>query len=108
MRRPPLPLVFLAAGFVILADDFPYHHAPKEVEDVLNAAPPPVPSVSPQHDSVIFLQPLRYPPIAEVAQPMLRLGGLRIDTNTHGLHLAAYYLSFALKRLAGGGGRAAL
>jgi dipeptidyl aminopeptidase/acylaminoacyl peptidase len=102
MRRPPLPLVFLAAGFVILADDFPYHHAPKEVEDVLNAAPTPVPSVSPQHDAVIFLQPLRYPPIAEVAQPMLRLGGLRIDTNTNGLHLAPYYLSFALKRLPDG------
>ena len=102
MRRPPLPLVFLAAGFVILADDFPYHHAPKEVEDVLNAAPTPVPSVSPQHDSVIFLQPLRYPPIAEVAQPMLRLGGLRIDTNTNGLHLAPYFLSFTLKRLPDG------
>jgi len=102
MRRPRLLLVFLAAGFVILADDFPYHHPPKEVEEVLNAAPTPVPSVSPQHDSIIFLQPVRYPPITEVAQPMLRLGGIRIDTNTNGLHLAPYYLSFALKRLSDG------
>ena len=89
MRRPRLLLVFLAAGFVILADDFPYHHPPKEVEEVLNAAPTPVPSVSPQHDSMIFLQPLRYPPIAEVAQPMLRLGGIRIDTNTNGYAFGA-------------------
>ena len=33
---------------------------------------------------------------------MLRLGGIRIDTNTNGLHLAPYYLSFALKRLPDG------
>jgi dipeptidyl aminopeptidase/acylaminoacyl peptidase len=102
MRRPRLSLFFLAAGFIVLADDFPYHRAPQAVEDVLNAAPTPTPSVSPQHDSVIFLQSLRYPPIAEVAQPMLRLGGIRIDTNTNGLHLAPYYLSFALKRLPDG------
>lgn len=102
MLRARLFLISLAAAFLILADDFPYHHAPKAVEDVLNAPPTPVPSVSPQHDSVIFLQTLRYPPIAEVAQPMLRLGGIRIDTNTNALHLAPYYLSFALKRLQDG------
>ncbi len=61
MRRLPILLVLLAVGFVILADDFPYHQAPKEVEEVLKAAPTPVPSVSPRHDSAIFLQPLRYP-----------------------------------------------
>lgn len=102
MRRLPILLVLLAVGFVILADDFPYHQAPKEVEEVLKAAPTPVPSVSPRHDSAIFLQPLRYPAISEVAQPMLRLGGIRIDTNTNGMHLAPYYLSFALKRLPDG------
>ncbi|MGD0437918.1 MAG: hypothetical protein ABSB86_15755 [Bryobacteraceae bacterium] len=103
MRRARLSFVLLAAGFVILADDFPYRQPPKAVEEVLKAPATPVPSVSPQHDAVIFLQPLRYPPIAEVGQPMLRLGGIRIDTNTNGLHLAPYYLSFALKRLPDGG-----
>jgi dipeptidyl aminopeptidase/acylaminoacyl peptidase len=103
MRRARLSFVLLAAGFVILADDFPYRQPPKAVEEVLKAPATPVPSVSPQRDAVIFLQPLRYPPIAEVGQPMLRLGGIRIDTNTNGLHLAPYYLSFALKRLPDGG-----
>src|SRR5580704_14134214 len=95
-------LFFVATTFALLAGDFPYHHAPKEIEAVLSAAPTPIPSVSPQHDAVIFLQGVRYPPISEVAQPMLRLGGIRIDTNTNGMHLAPYYLSFALKRLPDG------
>jgi dipeptidyl aminopeptidase/acylaminoacyl peptidase len=48
------------------------------------------------------MQGVRYPPIAEVAQPMLRLAGGRIDVNTNGPHLAPYFVSYVLKRLPGG------
>jgi dipeptidyl aminopeptidase/acylaminoacyl peptidase len=102
MPRPFLALFSLTASAAVLAGDFPYKLPPKEVQDVLNARPTPLASVSPQRDAVIFTQPVRYPPIAEVAQPMLRLAGIRIDTNTNGLHLAPYYVSFALKHLPDG------
>ncbi len=84
------------------ADDFPYHQPPKPVSDVLNAPGSPTVSVSPQRDYAVFLQPVRYPPVLEVAQPMLRLAGIRIDVNTNGLHLAPYSVSFTMKKLPGG------
>ncbi len=102
-----LPLLFLGlSAFVfagpVWAGDFPYQQPPAEIRDVLNAPPAPVISVSPQRDYAIFLQGVRYPPIAEVAQPFLPLAGVRVDANTNGLHMAAYYVSLAIKRLPGG------
>jgi dipeptidyl aminopeptidase/acylaminoacyl peptidase len=102
MRQPLLPLFLLATAASALAGDFPYHQPPKEISDALLAPPTPSVSVSPQRDYLIFMQPVRYPPIAEVAQPMLRLAGMRIDANTNGPHLAPYFLSYLLKRLPGG------
>jgi len=97
-----LLLAFASAAF---ADDFPYHAAPAEVREQLNALPPPQASVSPQSDAVLFIQELRYPPIAEIAQPMQRLAGIRIDELTNGLHLGPLspsFISYALKRLPDG------
>ena len=102
MRRPILSVLVLATTTFVLADDFPYQKPPKEVLDVLNAPLTPTISVSPQRDYAIFLQPVRYPVIAEVAQPMLRLAGIRIDSNTNGMHLAPTYTSFSVKRISDG------
>jgi dipeptidyl aminopeptidase/acylaminoacyl peptidase len=102
MHRSLVVFFVLAISLSLGADEFSYRQPPKEVLDVLNARLTPAISVSPQRDAAIFMQAVRYPPIAEVAQPMLRLAGLRIDVNTNGLHLAPYYRSFTLKRLPDG------
>jgi dipeptidyl aminopeptidase/acylaminoacyl peptidase len=96
-------LAILVTSTILVADDFPYQQPPKTIIEALNAPPAPAISVSPQHDYAIFMQQLRYPSIAEVAQPMLRLAGMRIDTNTNAMHLAASYTSYALQRLSDGG-----
>jgi len=93
-------LCFWVAAALAIPAELTYQKPPQEILDVLNAAPPPLISVSPSRDYAILMQPLRYPPIAEVAQPMLRLAGLRIDTQTNGPHLAPYGTSYAIKRLA--------
>jgi dipeptidyl aminopeptidase/acylaminoacyl peptidase len=99
-------LTSLLGGTILLvklfAEDTLYRQPPKLVASALNAAPTPAVSVSPQHDYAIFLQTVRYPPIADVAQPMLRLAGIRIDSNTNGMHLAPSYTSYSIKRLADG------
>ncbi len=95
-----IPLL-LPAAFV-LATENTYQRPPDAVRGALRALPTPAVSVSPQHGYAMFLQPVRYPPIAEVAQPMLRLAGIRIDANTNGVHLAPYYTSFTLMRLSDG------
>src|SRR5258708_2586552 len=89
------------AAFV-LAGETPYQKPPKEVLDVLNAPLTPTISVSPHRDYAILMQPVRYPSIAEVAQPMLRLAGIRIDSNPNGMHLAGNVTSFTIKRLSDG------
>jgi dipeptidyl aminopeptidase/acylaminoacyl peptidase len=97
-----LLLVSLAFLSIVWAADFPYQQPPKEIRDVLNAPPTPAISVSPQGDYAILLQGVRYPPIAQVARPFLPLAGLRVDARSNGLHMANYFISFAIKRLPGG------
>jgi dipeptidyl aminopeptidase/acylaminoacyl peptidase len=101
-------LCFLAVLFVIwgsCAAAFAqggYKQPPKEIMDVLNAPAIPVTSVSPAKDKIALLEPLRYPPIAELAQPMLRLAGLRINPNTNGQHRQPYFVKLTLKNIADG------
>lgn len=79
-----------------------YKQPPKEIMDVLNAPAIPVTSVSPAGDKVAVLEPLRYPPISELAQPMLRLAGLRINPNTNGRHRQPYFVKLTMKSASDG------
>lgn len=79
-----------------------YKQPPKNVMDVLNAPAIPATSLSPARDRLALLEPLRYPPIAELAQPMLRIAGLRINPNTNGQHRQPYAVSLKLKNVSDG------
>ncbi|MBA3633365.1 MAG: S9 family peptidase [Acidobacteria bacterium] len=79
-----------------------YKQPPKETEDILNAPAPPVTVVSPAKDKILLLKPLRYPPISELAEPMLRLAGLRINPNINGQHRQPYFVKLSLKNIADG------
>jgi len=63
-----------------------YHKAPQPIHDLLNAPPTPLVLVSPHSDQLLVADRLQYPPIADLAQPMLRLAGLRINPATNGRH----------------------
>src|SRR5882762_4350527 len=102
MRRSVISATLLVITTFVLAGETPYQKPPKEVLDVLNAPPTPTISVSPHRDYAILMQPVRYPSINEVAQPMLRLAGIRIDSNTNSMHLAGNVTSYTLKRLSDG------
>ena len=79
-----------------------YKQPPKEVMDVLNAPVIPQTIVSPARDKILILTPLRNPPIADLAQPMLRIAGLRINPLNNGLHRQAYSVKLALKNITDG------
>ena len=74
-----------------------YKQPAKEIMDVLNAPATPTTSVSPTRDKLAMLTPLRYPPISELAQPMLRIAGLRINPNNNGQHRQPYFVGLTLK-----------
>ncbi len=79
-----------------------YKQPPKAILDALNAPAIPGTSISPTRDRIALLEPLRYPPISELAQPMLRIAGLRINPNTNGQHRQPYSVNMRLKNVADG------
>jgi dipeptidyl aminopeptidase/acylaminoacyl peptidase len=74
----------------------------KAILDVLNAPGTPTPSVNPTKTHVLFLQTVRNPTIADLAKPMLRIAGLRIDPANSGPHLTAYGYGPYLQKIDGG------
>ncbi|HUR54192.1 MAG TPA: prolyl oligopeptidase family serine peptidase [Gemmataceae bacterium] len=82
-----------------------YQRPPKAVTDILDVPAPPAASVSPGGEHVLFVEAARYPSIAEVAEPMLKLGGLRINPKTNGPARAARYISMSLMKLPDGKSR---
>ena len=110
MRRP-----VLAVALVVLlvpsssraqgAADSAYLLPPKAIVDILDAPPPPDVFLSPSRDVVAVLERAPMPTIAELARPMLRLAGLRIDPKTNGRHRARTAKSLVLKTTADGAAR---
>jgi len=95
MRRT---LLLMVLAIPILAE-LTYQKPPQEILDILNAPAPPVLGVNPPRTYATLSQIQRYPSIAEVSRPMLRLAGLRIDPPTNGLHLAPSSISITLVKL---------
>src|SRR5688572_19201684 len=65
-----------------------YLTPPQAVVDILDAEPLPTVTVSPGRDVLAIVARRSMPSIAELAQPMLRLAGLRINPATNGPHRA--------------------
>lgn len=92
--------VFLLPALVCAQDT--YKQPPKEIMDVLNAPAIPSTSISPSREVIAMFEPLRYPPIADLAQPMLRLAGTRINPNNNAPHLQGYSVKLTLKNISDG------
>jgi dipeptidyl aminopeptidase/acylaminoacyl peptidase len=63
-----------------------YDKPPQNVLDVLHAPSPPNPFVSPTADRILLVSWVKYPPIAQVAEPFLRLAGVRVEPRTRRKH----------------------
>jgi len=79
-----------------------YQIPPKAFLDVLNAPVTPEVSVNPTHDVALFYTRVLYPPVADLAQPMLRLAGVRINPANNGAHDPPKFTGYTLERIADG------
>jgi hypothetical protein len=75
---------------------------PKNVLDVLHAPVPPNASVSPTRDTMILATPVLYPPIAYLAQPFLRLAGVRVIPKNRSEHGDYYWSGYVMTKVADG------
>src|SRR5260370_15788776 len=102
-HAPKIFLLFFLAALVLLGEEL-YRKPPKAVLDVLNAPTTPSLSLSPTRAFAMQGQRLRNPPIAELAEPMLRIAGMRINPKTNGLHNATFNSSLLLRKMPEGAG----
>ncbi|MCB1182565.1 S9 family peptidase [bacterium] len=89
-RSPALPLTLLVLLLALPAaaqDEgtrLGYQMPPQVLADIIDAPPTPGVSISPDNRWLLHLERPGYPSIAEVAQPELRLAGLRINPRSNG------------------------
>lgn len=97
-------LACLCCGALALIGQAPggYRKPPKDVLEILNAPLPPAVYLDPTRSHAVLGQPMRYPSIQELAEPMLKLAGLRIKPSNNALHGSTYLTSLKLKALPDG------
>ena len=76
--RMSLILLLPALAGLFLAAQEPYKIPPQNVLDILNAPPTPRVSMSPNHEIMLLIETETMPSIAYIAQPLLRIAGMRI------------------------------
>jgi dipeptidyl aminopeptidase/acylaminoacyl peptidase len=94
-----LLLALLAINALKAQDAKGYQLPPKDIADLLLA--PPTPGVSVDSKGEWMLLSLRnsYPPVEELAQPELRIAGLRFNPNNYALSRQNFISGFSLKNL---------
>ncbi|GLH73754.1 hypothetical protein GETHLI_22560 [Geothrix limicola] len=97
MLRPLAPFLSLA----LLAQPAPYQKAPRAIQEVLDAPGTPSLLASPRGDRFLLAEFERHPSIAELAQPMARLAGLRFNPLNRGPHTPPRLKSLAIQGLEG-------
>jgi dipeptidyl aminopeptidase/acylaminoacyl peptidase len=81
------------------AESQAYLTPPKTIVDILDAAPLPNVVVGPSRDVVALLYRRSMPTIAELAEPMLRLAGARINPRTNGPQRSGAITAIMLRSL---------
>ena len=94
---------FLLANYLPAQE--PYKLPPKEVIDILDASPPPRALLSPTGDQILFAEYETMPTISYLAQPILRLAGLRIAPKTNSRQQITFYTGLSIKTLKDGSTR---
>ncbi len=104
MRRIAFLFLILVPAAAVAAQE-PYKTPPRVIVDILDTPPLPVASVSPDRAWLLLLEQRSMPTIAELAAPMLRLAGNRINPRTTGPQLPGGITGLVLKRVADGSER---
>ncbi|AWH25802.1 prolyl oligopeptidase family serine peptidase [Stenotrophomonas sp. YAU14D1_LEIMI4_1] len=89
IRRTSLAAAIAVASFGLLAAGpalADYVKPPEQLLKVLKAPPPPVPSVDPSGQRLLLTTAQTYPSIARVAQPYLKLAGVRLEPRNRSRH----------------------
>ena len=104
MRRVILYCLALLSTTRVAAQT-PYRTPPQVIVDILDAPPLPAASISPDRRWLLLLEQRSMPTISEMAQPVLRLAGSRINPRTSGPQLPGPITGLLLKSITDGSER---
>jgi dipeptidyl aminopeptidase/acylaminoacyl peptidase len=83
----------------IAQEQVTYQKPPKVMEDLINAPATPRVSINDKGTTMLILQFAQYPDIAELAEPELRIAGLRLNPRTNGQSRMTYVTGLKLKNV---------
>ena len=95
-----LPAALLSAP--VAAESLPYQQPDSAMRAVLDAPALPGYSLSPDQRWLLSITPRRHRPVAELARPVTRLGGMKLDAAARGPHLIQPIEALSLMPAAGG------
>ena len=101
-----LTTLLFSPALTTAVDTDSYQMPPEAIADLADSPRTPVVSLSPNNEWMLLL---KYPPLIsleEVAQPELRIGGLRINPRTNGPSRQRYYYELSLTRISDGANEA--
>ncbi len=84
------------------ADGHVYQQPPKIIADLINAPSTPSVEISPTKKWMLIMDRAELPSIEELAQPELRIAGLRINPRTNGPSRTGFYTKLTVKTIASG------
>ena len=92
----------LFASFLFAQDDAGYKTPPKDIMDLVLTKPTPFVSIDRKGEWMLLLERSPLPSVEELAQPELRIAGLRINPNNFGPSRSVYTTHFQLKNIKSG------
>jgi dipeptidyl aminopeptidase/acylaminoacyl peptidase len=98
-----LTLLLLPTSWAPAGAQTTYKLPPDEVVRIVDAPPTPLALVSPTRDAMLLVEYQSNPPIALLARPFVRLGGLRVDPATGCLQRTLQYTGIVVQGLEKGG-----
>ena len=96
-----LAMTLIACSSTATAGE-PYRLPPQVIVDMVDAPPTAETTIDPTGRRMLLIQPRSLPTLQDVAQPMLRLGGYRINPNTNSRFRTRFYESLTLLDLTDG------
>lgn len=99
MKKFILLISFFIGLSVYAQDDFTYQTPPKDIQDLLLAKPTPSVSIDKKGEWMLIIERSSYATIEDLAQPELRIAGLRLNPRNFGPSRTGYSINLELKNI---------
>ncbi|MBY6013626.1 prolyl oligopeptidase family serine peptidase [Qipengyuania gaetbuli] len=101
-RFSSLVAIAIATAAAPLAAQSTYDTPPPAIADIVTRAPSPSVSISPDGSTMLLMEREALPPVSEIAKPMERLAGLRLDVSINDVHNPRNVVGLSIQDIATG------